>query len=114
MVTGETLARMSEQFLTDDRLYAGLVIPAIGPYPLVPDVSFAWFDGTTVSSISSSAQGAVIHEVGHAFSLWHDFRNDYNANGNLMGNGFRGLRGSLFPRRYPLDDVGLRSEERRV
>jgi hypothetical protein len=107
MVTGDTLARLSEEFLTDDRFYGGLVIPAIGPYPLVQDVSFPWFEGPTVSSISSSAQGGVIHEVGHGLNLWHDFRNDRNFNGNLMGNGLRGLRGSLFPRLYPADDVGL-------
>ena len=107
MVTGETLARLSEPFLTDDRFYDGLVIPAVGPYPLVQDVSFAWFEGTTISSISSSAQGGVMHELGHGLNLWHDFRNDRNFNGNLMGNGLRGLRGSLFPQLYPADDVGL-------
>ena len=107
MVTGETLARLSEPFLTDDRVYAGLVIPGVGPTRSFRTVSFPWFEGTTVSSTSSSAQGAVMHEVGHAFNLWHDFRNDRNFNGNLMGNGLRGLRGSLFPKLYPADDVGL-------
>lgn len=107
MVTGDALARLSESFLTDDRPYDGLVIPAVGPYPLVQNVTFPWFEGSTVSSTSSSAQGAVIHELGHALYLWHDFRNDSNFNGNLMGNGLRGLRGSLFPQRYPADDVGL-------
>ena len=107
MVTGETLARLSEALLTDDRPYAGLVIPAIGPYPLVQDVSFAWYEGTTLSSTSSSAQGAVIHELGHGLNLWHEFRNDRNFNGNLMGNGLRGWRGSWFPNRYPADDTHL-------
>ena len=41
MVTGETLARLSESFLTDNRAYDDLVIPEIGPYPLVQNVSFA-------------------------------------------------------------------------
>ena len=107
MVTGETLARMSESFLTDNRRYSGLVLPAIGPYPLVQDVSFPWFEGETVSSISSSAQGGAMHELGHGVNLWHEFRNDRNFRGNLMGNGFRGLRGSLFPQLYGSDDVGL-------
>jgi hypothetical protein len=107
MVTGETLARMSLTFLTDNRPYQGLVIPGIGPYPLVQDVSFPWFEGTTISSTSSSAQGAAMHELGHGLNLWHDFRNDRNFNGNLMGNGLRGLRGSLFPQMYAPDAVGL-------
>jgi hypothetical protein len=107
MVTGETLARMSQSFLTDDRPYHGLVIPEIGPYPLVQNVSFAWYEGTTISSVSSSAQGGAMHELGHGVNLWHDFRNDRNFNGNLMGNGFRGLRGSLFPNLYPPETVGL-------
>ena len=107
LMTGDALARMSEGLLTDDRLYGGLVIPGIGPYPFVQDVSFAGFEGRTMSAVSSSIQGAVMHELGHAFGLWHDFRNDANFNGNLMGNGLRGLRGWLYPDRYPTDDVRL-------
>ena len=107
MVTGETLARLSETFLTDNRPYHDVVIPEIGPYPLVQDVSFGWYEGTTISSISSSAQGGVMHELGHGLNLWHDFRNDRNFNGNLMGNGFRGLRGSFFPELYRPNAVGL-------
>ena len=107
MVTGDFLARLSEALLTDDRPYDGLVIPAIGPYPLVQDVSFPGFEGTTVSSTSSSAQGAVFHELSHGFGLWHEFRNDRNFKGNLMGNGLRGWRGALFPELYPNDDTYL-------
>ena len=107
VVTGEFLARMKLSLLIDDRPYAGLVIQELGPYPLVFGISFAWFEGTTVSSISSSAQGAAIHELGHAFGLWHDFRGDENFHGVLMGNGLRGFRGSLFPQRYPRDDMRL-------
>lgn len=108
-VTGETLARFSTAFLTDNRLYNGLIIPAIGPYPLVQDVTFPWFEGSTVSSTSSSAQGAALHELSHGFQLWHDFRNDANFNGNLMGNGLRGIRGALYPNIYPSDDTRLAS-----
>jgi hypothetical protein len=107
MVTGETLARLSDAFLVDDRLYDGLVNPEMGPYPLVQNVSFPWFEGSTLSSTSSSAQGGLLHELGHGLGLWHDFRNDANFNGNLMGNGFRGIRGAIFADLYPEDDTRL-------
>jgi hypothetical protein len=109
MVTGETLARMPASFLVDDRPYDGLIIPTIGPYPLVANITFPFFEGGTVSSTSSSAQGGAAHELGHGFALPHDLRNDSNFNGNLMGNGLRGLRGTFFPKRYPNDDVRLSS-----
>ena len=53
------------------------------------------------------SQGATTHELGHAFGLNHDFRNDNNFHGNLMGNGFRGLRASYFPAQFPNDDIQL-------
>src|SRR5690606_28746352 len=43
----------------------------------------------------------------HAFGLPHDFRNDNNFHGNLMGNGLRGTRGTLFPDKYPQDYTRL-------
>ena len=107
MVSGDILARMSKRQLQDNRPYDGLVVPAIGPYPLVQDLTFPSFEGATVSSTSSSAYGATLHELGHGFGLWHDFRNDANFNGNLMGNGLRGIRGALFPHLYPNDDTRL-------
>jgi hypothetical protein len=109
VVTGDFLARTPEALLTDDRPYGGLTIPALGPFPLVQNVSFPGFEGSSVSSTSSSAQGAVAHELAHAFALPHDFRNDRNFNGNLLGNGFRGFRGFFHPDRYPQDDVRLSS-----
>jgi hypothetical protein len=107
VITGETLARMPSTFLVDDRPYGGLVIPAIGPIPLVGNVSFPGFEGSTVSSTSSSAQGGAAHELGHAFALPHDFTNDQNFIGNLMGNGLRGVRGFFHPERYSSEEVGL-------
>ena len=109
VVTGDFLARMTPALLVDDRQYGGLTIPALGPFPLVQGVSFPGFEGSTVSSTSSSAQGAAAHELAHAFALPHDFRNDENFNGNLLGNGLRGFRGFFHPDRYPQDDVRLSS-----
>ena len=107
MIGSDSLFRLSDTALRDDQLYDGVVVPDIGPFPLVQDVSFPWFEGNTISSIGSSIQGAMIHELGHAFGLAHDFRNDGNFHGNLMGNGFRGLRGALYPELYPDDDARL-------
>jgi hypothetical protein len=109
LVTGETLARLNPTFLTDNQPYAGRIILAIGPFPLVQGLSFPAFEETTLSSTSSSAVGGALHELGHGLGLRHDFRNDANFNGNLMGNGFRGSRGVLLPKRYPSDDMRLSS-----
>lgn len=112
VVGSDILARF--KYFTDDRSYAGLTVPEFGPYPLVQDLSFFWFEGTTLSSVSSSAIGAVMHELGHAFGLPHDFRNDANYRGNLMGNGFRGVRGNFFPARYPDDLAWLSTAAARI
>jgi hypothetical protein len=111
IVTGETLARMRPGLLVDDRRYGGLVLPKVGPYPLVEGLSFPFFEGSTLSSTSSSAQGAGAHELGHGFALWHDVRNDDNFNGNLMGNGLRGLRAFRHSDKYPEDDIRLSSAQ---
>jgi hypothetical protein len=109
VVSGDYLARFSAASITDNRPYGGLIIPAIGDYPLVQDLTFPWWEGTTVSSISSSAQGAAIHELSHGLGLDHNYLNDANFNGNIMGNGLRGIRGPLNPTFYPNDDVRLSS-----
>ena len=114
VVTGEFLARSLAELLVDDRPYDGLTIPAVGPFPLVQGVTFPAFEGTTLSSTSSSAQGASAHELAHAFGLPHDFRNDDNFNGDLLGNGLRGFRGFFHPDRYPGDDVRFSSGSARL
>ena len=101
VVLMESAALARFKYLADDRSYAGLVVPELGPYPLVANVSFPWFEGATLSSTASSVLGALMHELGHGFGLPHDFRNDTNMLGNLMGNGLRGIRGNFYPARYP-------------
>jgi hypothetical protein len=100
MIGSNALALFSESNLTSAKEYAGQKNPDLGDFTLVKDKSFAWFEGTTFSSVTSSYLGALAHELGHAFGLPHDFRNDENFYGNLMGNGLRGIRGNLYPKAY--------------
>ena len=107
MIGSNALPLFHPAMITDDSPYDGKVLPELGPYPMKQDVTFAWFEGTTFSSVASSWLGALWHETGHAFGLGHDFRNDNNFHGNLMGNGLRGTRGSLYPEKYPQDYTRL-------
>jgi len=93
--------------LRDNRTYDGLILPTYGPYPLAQDLSFPWFEGTTVSSIASSFVGAMLHEMLHGFGVPHDSRNDDNFHGNVMGIGLRGWRGYAYPGLYPEDTMHL-------
>jgi hypothetical protein len=105
MLGSDGLARFD--FLTDDSPYAGLIIAELGPFPLVQDRSFPWFEGNTLSSVASSILGAALHEFSHGFGLPHTARNDENFHGNLLGNGLRGIRGYFYPDRYPNDYTRL-------
>ncbi|MFH0793290.1 MAG: hypothetical protein V2A74_04585 [bacterium] len=107
MTVGSTLALVRPEYLTDDRSYDGLTISELGPYPMRNGVTCAWFDGTTISSISSVCHGIVLHEGSHGFGLHHDFRNDLNFDGNMEGNGFRGVRGWTHPELYSDDETRL-------
>ena len=97
----------SEAGLHDERVYDQQIVPGVGPFPMVDEVTFRWFEGDTFGSLGSVAIGVLMHELGHAFGVPHDFQNDRNAFGNLMGNGLRGLRGSLFPDLYPNEATWL-------
>ena len=104
VISGNLIPWLTPGFLTDDRAYLGMKLPGIGPYPLGPA---PWYDGTTVSQRSSGAHGALVHELTHGMGLPHEFVNDDNAHGNIMGNGFRGFRGAAYPFRYGGDDAYL-------
>ncbi|WP_276372159.1 T9SS type A sorting domain-containing protein [Chryseolinea sp. H1M3-3] len=108
MIGSNALPLFRPGAMTDDTSYDGKVLPALGPFPMKQDVTFSWFEGTTLSSLASTWLGALWHEMGHAVAaLPHDFRNDENFHGNIMGNGLRGTRGSLFPEKYPQDYTRL-------
>jgi len=107
MVGTDALPILGLAMCQDDRPYDGHIIPEIGPYPLIQDVTWAWFLGTTFSSVCSSYTGGLAHEMGHGFGLAHDWRYDGNAQGNLMFNGLRGYRGWRFPEEYPDEFVRL-------
>lgn len=107
IVGSDALARFRPDYLSDDRPYDGLIIPEIGPFPLRQDISFPWFEDQTISSVSSSVLGAMTHELIHAFGQPHDYRNDENFLGLVMGHGLRGFRGCVFPGRYPTNYTRL-------
>ena len=115
MVGSERISLFKLDDLVDDTVYAGVVVSEIGPFPLSFDNpktnefdgSFPSFEGPTFSSVLSSIQGAVRHETLHAFGIAHDARNDTNFHGNIMRDGLRGLRGTIFPNFYPEDDSRL-------
>ncbi len=107
MMGSDSLIRCLPAYLTNNVIYNNLVLPELGPYPLKQDVSFSWYEGTSLSSISSAALGGGMQHLAEAFGLIHDYRNDENFNGNLMGHGFRGIRGALFSRLYPFNYTRL-------
>lgn len=107
LMSSAVVSLMNEAGLSNRTPYDSLTIPVIGPSPLVQNVSFPWFEGSTISSVVSSAMGASLHELTHGFGLPHDHRNDSNLHGNLMGNGLRGFRGAVLPDQFPEDFTRL-------
>jgi hypothetical protein len=107
MTGSSLLSLMTADHLLDTTPYDGMTIPQVGPYPLVYGTSYPSFSGSTISNLISTKLGGAIHEFGHSLRLPHDARNDTNFHGNLMFNGFRGLRGSLMPGLFPQEDARL-------
>lgn len=83
--------------IQNDAPSKGVIVPEIGPYPL----DLPWYLSPSFSIAGSTALGAVVHELGHALGLPHDSRNTEMYLGNIMHNGFRGIRGNFFPDKYP-------------
>ncbi len=100
-------ALMTSDYLFNDASYDGVLVTELGDVPMKAGVTAASYEGTTLSSVSAANYGILLHELGHALGLSHDFRNDENYSGDLMGNGLRGLRGWIDPVRYPDDDLRL-------
>ena len=107
MTCAISLTLTRPQNLTDNRYYDGIINQEVGQYPMAYGKTFYGFDGDTISSISSVLHGIFMHEAGHAFGLYHNFVNDRNFAGNLMGNGFRGFRGWVHPEHYPENKMRL-------
>ncbi len=98
---------LTGNWMTNNPAYDGLIIPELGPFPLELGVSFPWFQGTTLSSVSSYAHGMGLCSVLEALDLGRDFRNDQNFNGSVMGFGFSGFRGAMFPKLFPYNAARL-------
>jgi hypothetical protein len=107
MSVAGTVATLDSWDILDDRKYNGLIFPQWGPYPFVQYTTRSWSDGQSISELSSVDHGIFMHECGHGFYLWHDWRNDTNFRGNLEYNGFRGTRGWIHPEYYPTNNTIL-------
>src|SRR6185436_19948290 len=94
-------------YLSSPEYYSGKTLPEIGPHELKQGLTFSWFEGTTYSSVGSSALGAGLREIAEGLGLDPDYRNDENFDGNVTGFGFRGLRGVLYPKLFPYNHTRL-------
>lgn len=85
------------EWIADNNSYDGKVFKWISPEPMKAD-TLSWNRrGRKLGDVAGSAFGVIAHELGHGFGLSHDKTNDRNRKGNLMGNGFRGMRGYFRP-----------------
>lgn len=103
ITNSNTLAVGTLDRLTSNVPYNGLTIPELGPYPMVYNITAHSSEGSTLGQFASTRFGVALHELSHGFGLPHDFRNDINRFGNLMGNGFRGFHSWVHPDLYGLN-----------
>lgn len=85
------------EWLTKQTGYDGHVFEWISAEPMSTGMLSWNGTGLALADVAGKAYGVLAHEMGHCFGLSHDFRDDVNRRGNLMGNGFRGMRGYFFP-----------------
>jgi hypothetical protein len=98
-LSGGSLA-FSTSFLTNDDEYDGVTHLPLGPYEMVQDVTWAWWQGDVFSRVTACTVYGWMHELGHAFTLAHCPLNDLDLNDTLMGTGTGGYRGWLNPGSY--------------
>jgi hypothetical protein len=85
------------EWLTEQTGYDGQIFKWINSKPMSTGM-LSWKKiGLELADVAGRAYGTMAHEMGHCFELKHDFTDDTNRRGNLMGNGFRGMRGYFFP-----------------
>lgn len=85
------------EWLTEQTGYNGQVFDWISAEPMSAGMLSWNGTGRKLADVAGKAYGVLAHEMGHGFGLSHDFSNDVNRRGNLMGRGFRGMRGYFFP-----------------
>ena len=106
-VSGSVTGVVMNPYLASPEFYNGGTITEIGPYVLKQGLTYSWFEGSTFSSVGSSALGSGLREIAEGLGLDPDYRNDENFDGNVTGFGFRGLRGVLFPKLFPYNHTRL-------
>ena len=85
------------EWIADKSGYESKIFPWICSEPMKAN-TLSWNKrGKQLGDVSGAAFGTITHELGHSFGLHHDRTNDHNRKGNLMGNGFRGMRGYFRP-----------------
>jgi hypothetical protein len=97
----------TEAMLASDADLHGKTLPELGPFA-IDRVAYKDYQSTVASWLAGNSIGAAAHELGHAFRLSHQYRNDgawggaaggtkAQHYGTVMGNAFRGYRGYARP-----------------
>jgi hypothetical protein len=87
------------EWICSNDVYDGTVFDWISPEPMKGD-TLSWEGrGKKLGDVSGSAFGVITHELAHCFGLDHQHTDDdvRERKGNLIGKGFRGMRGWFRP-----------------